>query len=231
MSLAAAVGLALLTGCSGSPDSTAPSSSRSGTGAPSSSTLSTPGDSSPPSASSGSSTSSSSQAPVAISTVTGESTRLTLSGSFVDALKVIGLSVTAVDGATLDQSGGGTTFVFPISGGDVTTLPTGDDRFSGTVRHTGGLRLSGLGQSVTIGQLVLDGSSDQLTGEVAGRRLPLLPLETGPGQVSTSGSQVVLDEKAVALTPDSLTALAGQLHLPALPSATLGSLTSTITGA
>lgn len=217
----ATAGLVLATGCSGSSDDVGalPSSSGSAGAGTTSASPSTGATASP-----------SPQGSMSLSSVGGKSTRLTLDSGFLDAIGKLGLTIGPVEGATSDDSGGSTAFVFPVSGGTAAVSASGDDRFSGNVQHQGGLQLSGLGQSVTIDQLVLDGSSDQLTGQIAGQRVPLLPLATGADQVSSTGKQISLEESALSLTPDSLQALADRFHLPALPSLTLGSLTSTITG-
>lgn len=225
---AVAAGALLLSGCSGSSDSNAAAGTdNTGTGAPAP-TTSVP--TTPAGTPTGTTSTGPGSPPISLAAVTGTSTRLTVDQGFLRTLKTVGVTLAPVGGAKTDTAGDRTTYVFPVIGGSARTAATGEDRFSGSVRHAGGLRLSGLGRSVTIDRLVLDGSSDQLTGEVSGRRVPLLPLATGAAQVSASGKQIRLDEGAVTLLPGSVQALADQLGLPALPRVPLGSLTSTITG-
>ncbi len=181
------------------------------------------------SGSGGSGGSSGSSGEVTFRTLTGTATRLTVDQRFLDALQTVGASLTAVEGATTDTANGATTFVFPVTGGNATVGASGD-RFSGSVEHRGGLQLSGLGRSAVIDGLVLDGSSDQLTGMVAGRRLPLLPLSTSDAQITTGSGTATITDSAVSLTPDALNELAGQLGLPTLPTLSLGSLSVTLTG-
>lgn len=226
-------GAALLTACTGSSSDTGAAAGPSSTGSPGSVASSAPPSPTTPASTAPSPSASGSRAAspaaVALSRVDGSSTRLTVDARFLQAVKAVGLQISPVGGAKTDSSGGRTTIVFPITGGTASTS-TGGDRFSGSVQHAGGLKLSGLGRSVTLDHLVLDGSSDELTGQVNGRRVPLLPLQTDAGHVSGSADQIVLEADSVSLRPDALRALSGPLHLPSLPSVPLGSLSSTITG-
>lgn len=228
---AVTLGPVLLSGCGGWPNSTAGPRPTVATTPPASA-------SAPPSASAAPSPQGTethgSPAPepgsLVLTSVTGTSTSLTVAPAFLRALGRLGVHVFAVDGArTSASSAGTTTFTFPVTGGTATASPAGRDRFSGQVQHRGGLRVAGLGRSATVDQLVIDGSSDELTGRVGGHRVPLLPLRTGP-EVTVRDGTIMLDEGSAALEPAAQQALTSALHLPTLPSVTLGTLRSTITG-
>lgn len=215
--------LLLAAGCSGDTSSPAssspPASSVPGASAPASSE---------PSASASASPSAGSA--VTLTNLTGDTTRLTLDMGFLDAMRTVGVDLAPVEGAQVDTSGDATTFVFPVTGGHVTVDAAGTDRLSGSVQHQGGLRLSALGKSVTVDDLVLDGQQDQLTAMVAGQRVPLLPLSTTGAQITTQPDRVVISDDAVSLDSDAASALAGQLGLPGLPDLTLGQLQITLVG-
>lgn len=168
--------------------------------------------------------------PVRFSTLTGESTRLTVNAAFLDALRSVGGDLQPVGGAQAETAGGRTTLVFPVTGGRATVDPTGTERLSGTVQHRGGLRLSALGRSATIEDFVLDADSGQLTAMIGGRRVPLLPVNASDARITRQGDTVVVTDEAVALNSDAAGQLARQLGLPALPSVDLGQLQTTLTG-
>ena len=167
---------------------------------------------------------------VSLATLTGDSTRLSLDAGITDALGAVGVDLTATGGAQVETSGGTTTFVFPVTGGQATVDPVGSPRFTGNVEHEGGLQLSALGRSVTADQLVLDGEQEQLTAMVEGRRVPLLPLVTDP-QVSAEGEeQVTVEYSAASLDTSTVEAFAERLGLPTLPSLEVNSLQTTLEG-
>lgn len=171
------------------------------------------------------------EGPSSFETLTGDATRLTLDQRYVSALGTVGAELTAVGGAQTETTGGATTFVFPVTGGQATVDPTAADPFRGTVEHEGGLQLSALGRSVTLDGLVLDGEQDQLTAMVAGRRVPLLPLSMSDARISQSGDSVVVQDSAVSLDAQTATELAQQLGLPiTLPDVNVGALEATLTG-
>lgn len=163
------------------------------------------------------------------STLTGEATRLSLDGGVTDALSAVGVDLTATGGAQVETSGGTTTFVFPVTGGQATVDPTGSPRFTGSVEHRGGLQLSALGRSATADQLVLDGEQEQLTAVVAGRRVPLLPLVADPN-ISRKGEGVTVAYSAASLDTSTVESFAEQLGLPTLPSLEVNALEATLDG-
>lgn len=203
-----------------SPAETTASSAPPATGAPASPDASAPAASAP--ASSGGA--------VSFSSLTGTETRLTIDGTFLSTLQTLGVSLEPDGGASVDKADGKTTFVFPVTGGDATLDPSGSDPFTGTVQHRGGLKLSALGRSVTIDGLVLDGGKDQLTADVAGREVPLLPLSPGDAKVTTEDGSATLRDDAVSLSPAAANDIAKSLGLPTLPQLTFGALQVTRTG-
>jgi len=226
--------LLLAAGCSGDASSPDPGLASGPPPTPSSSPSSPsspgPADTPAPTSSPGEPATTSGGSAVTFATLTGQSTRLTVDASFLSALRRVGGDLTAVQGAQTEDMGGATTFVFPVTGGQATVDATGTDRFTGTVQHEGGLRLSALGKSVTVDGLVLDGQQDQLTAMVAGRRVPLLPLSTSDAQITRQGDQVVITDSAVSLDADAANALTGELGLPTLPDLKIGSLQVTLAG-
>ncbi len=204
-----------------SPAETAASSAPPATGAPASPDASAPAASAPASSSGGA---------VSFSSLTGTETRLTIDGTFLSTLQTLGVSLEPDGGASVDKADGKTTFVFPVTGGDATLDPSGSDPFTGTVQHRGGLKLSALGRSVTIDGLVLDGGKDQLTADVAGREVPLLPLSPGDAKVTTEDGSATLRDDAVSLSADAANDIAKSLGLPTLPQLTFGALQVTLTG-
>lgn len=168
---------------------------------------------------------------VTLDSLSGEATRLTVSEAYVNALSAVGAELSAVGGAQTETAGGSTTFVFPVTGGDVTVEPGGADPLAGTVEHSGGLQLAALGRTATVDGLVLDGDEDRLTAMVAGRRVPLLPLSVSDAQISQADDQVVIEDSAVSFDAETLNALADELGVPVtLPAVDVGSLQVTLTG-
>ena len=165
---------------------------------------------------------------VSFSTLTGQATRLMLDDGVTSALSAVGVDLAATGGAQMENGGGTTTFVFPVTGGQATIDPSASEPFTGNVEHEGGLRLSALGQNVTVDQLVLDG--DQLTAMVAGRRVPLLPLATEPQVEQQSPEQATLSWSAEMLDTSAVQSFADQLRLPALPSLEVNALETTLEG-
>lgn len=167
---------------------------------------------------------------VTLTTLTGRSTTLTVDQRAVDALSAVGIRLSPVAPGRLQPSGSDTSISFDVTGGSVTADPTGTPRLTGEVQHAGGLSLSALGRSVTVDELVLDADQEALTAEVAGRRLPLLPVDLADARIEREGEAVLVTDDAVSLHPDAARALADQLGLPALPSLELGRLQVALVG-
>ena len=169
-------------------------------------------------------------AAVRLSNLSGESTRLRIDESFTTALRALRVELQPTGRAQVENTGGATTFVFPVTGGQVSLDPDGRERLSGTVEHRGGLRLSALGRTATVENLVLDAGQDQLTAEVAGRRVPLLPIDASDARIIVQGNTVTVTDDGISLEGEAAQRLADQLGLPALPNVQLGQLESTLTG-
>lgn len=168
--------------------------------------------------------------PVTLSPLTGESTKLTIGGHFLEALSALRVDLQPVGGADVQTTGGVTSFTFPVTTGEVTVEATGIERLEGTVRHQGGLRLSALGRSATVDDLVIDAGLNRLTAQVGERCVTLLPVDASDADIIRSDGRVVITDDAVALAPEAATALAELLGLRALPEVDLGQLQITFTG-
>lgn len=168
--------------------------------------------------------------PLTLSPVTGESTTLTVGGNFLETLKALGIDVAPVGGAQVQTTEGVTSFTFPVTTGEVSVDVSATERLEGTVRHEGGVRLSALGRSATVEDLVFDADLNRLTAQLGERRVTLLPIDASDADITRSEGGVVISDDAVALAPEAGTALAEMLGLPALPSVDLGRLEITLTG-
>lgn len=129
--------------------------------------------------------------------ITGGETTLRLDPDVADAFGTAQIEVSALDPASGDDP-----FTFPVTGGTAG---------GGTLDHSGGLRFSVAGVGIEARDFRLDIATGELTAEVEGRRVPLLLVETGGGDVETddgltvSGAPVYLDR-------DSLPAVSGALE-------------------
>ena len=167
---------------------------------------------------------------VTLTDLTGRSTTLTVDRRALDALGAVGVQLSPVGQGRLQPSGSDTSISFDVTGGTVTADAAGTPRLTGQVQHAGGLSLSALGRSVTVDEFVLDADQEALTAEVAGRRLPLLPVDLADARIEREGEGLVVTDDAVALHPDAARALADQLGLPALPALELGRLQTVLVG-
>ena len=166
--------------------------------------------------------------PVTFTELTGQATQLSIDDRVLSALAGLGVELSAAGGATSETAGGTTTFTFPVTGGEATVDATGTERFTGMVQHDGGLQLSAMGQSVTIDGLVLDGTQEELTAEVVGNRVPLLPLVTDP-TITSDGEQATVTWSAATLDTSAMAPFAEQLGLE-LPDLQVNTLETTLEG-
>ena len=90
----------------------------------------------------------------------------------------------------------------PVSGGEI-----GVDPLAGRLRHGGGIRFEGGGQSVEATDLRLDLRTGGVTADVAGTRVPLLDAEFDQARVSEDAGSVVLPAGSVTLTEEAVTPL------------------------
>ena len=160
----------------------------------------------------------------------GRSTTLTVDQRALDALGALSIQLRPVAPAQLQTSSGDTRISFPVTGGSISADPTATPRVTGEVQHDGGLTLSALGRTVAVGELLLDADEQVLTAEVAGRRLPLLPVDLADARVEREGAALVLTDDAVSLDRSAMRRIADQLGLPGLPRLELGRLEVVLTG-
>ena len=156
----------------------------------------------------------------------GGQTQLTLDQGFLDTLRTLQVDVQPVAPATME----GSTFSFPVSGGNVTVDPQSADPLMGMLQHEGGLQLSALGRSVEFTELMLDAEAGQVTAEVNGRRIPLIDVGKRAADVARQADEVMVSQEAAAFSPEALQALTEQLGLPnvQLPEVTMGQLETMI---
>jgi hypothetical protein len=126
----------------------------------------------------------------------GKQTSVALNPATSQLLRENQIVVTAVAPATYH-----TTLLFPVSGGNVAVATA-----AGTIDHTGGVKLSHAGKSVTVTSFIVDTSTDQVTALVAGARLPIFAVNTSSakhqtgtgGTIVDSGLQFTLTEQAAS---------------------------------
>jgi hypothetical protein len=115
--------------------------------------------------------------------VVGGRTVLKLNDTLRRALDVAGVTVEPVGAAEAVPGG----IAFPIRSGRVDL-----DTPSGRIEHAGGIRFSAGGREVTARNLVLLPGKDEVTAEIAGRRVPLMSTKLAPPKVPPTGDVVVL---------------------------------------
>jgi len=130
--------------------------------------------------------------------ITGGSTTVRLDGRLRRVLELAGVELEPTGAARAR----GDELVFPIRQGRLDL-----DTSSGRLAHEGGLRFSVAGQRVEATDLRVDAERGLLTGEVAGRRLPLFSLDLGTPRVPQTGDVIVLPGRAASLTDDAAAAL------------------------
>lgn len=222
---AAAVGgaaaLLLLTACG--PDGEAPPAGAGATGE-ADATVSEPAAAAPGTPGGGADAADDAEAAVLEGVTDGE-TRLALDAGFLGTLRTLQVDVEPVPPATLD----GSTFVFPVTGGDVTVDPAAADPFTGRLEHQGGLSLSALGRSVEFTALVVDATQGEVTAEVQGRRVPLLALGDGQADVARQASGFLVSGEAATLTTEAVETLGDRLGVP-VPQVRLGDVEVALPG-
>jgi hypothetical protein len=132
-------------------------------------------------------------------TLNGGSTTLKLTAGTARALDSLG--VTAAPAASARAVGGG--IRFPVTGGR-TDPATG----LGTIRHSGGLRLSEAGARVTLSSpTIVAGKSSSMSVRVAGKRARLLIPVLSKAKVTRSGLQTTVSGVRIHLSPAGAKAL------------------------
>lgn len=156
-------------------------------------------------------------------TVTGKDTNLTLAPATVQALTNAAVQVSPVAPASAVSSGG---VNFPITGGTLTQAS-----LRGTVNHSGGLRFTHAGKTVTASNFVLNTGQGVLSATVQGKQVPLLAVNLTHLVRTTSGSQITASGITSTLIPSAAVLLNGQLattvFTQGLP---IGTLTAYLTG-
>ena len=117
------------------------------------------------------------------SVLVGKQTSVALNPATSTLLKENQIVVTAVAPATYH-----TTLLFPVSGGNVAVATA-----AGTIDHTGGVKLSHAGKSVTLTSFIVDTSTDQVTALVAGSRLPIFAVNTSSAKHQTGTGGTILE--------------------------------------
>lgn len=151
--------------------------------------------------------------------VTGGETELDLSdaASAIDDIPSVSLEPGAP--ATGDSSA----ITLPVSGGNVD--PGGP---SGVIEHDGGIRLEIRGIGLTIESLELDLDDDEVTGTVAGRRIPVMALDGA--DVEDGDGEVVIRADGVTLTGTATDEINDAIGISLLPDGlTLGAITTRAT--
>ena len=139
--------------------------------------------------------------PVAdVSSLTGQSTAVTLDAGFVDALKQLKLTPSGLGDASISAAGVAS---FPITGGNVKYFKPGSVSpfVQGEIDHAGsGLQLKGGGKTVQLTDFVVDPGKSVLTGKVtvdgkeAAANAPLFFLDgrtLKPLEVNDNGTAVL----------------------------------------
>jgi len=116
-------------------------------------------------------------------TVTGRNTNLMLDASTAQALKNAGVQVSPVSPATSASSGG---ISFPITGGTLTQAS-----LKGKIDHSGGLKFTHSGKTLTATNFVLNTTVGILSATVNGKHVPLLVVNLSKMARTTSGSEIV----------------------------------------
>ncbi len=135
-------------------------------------------------------------APVA---VVGKDTSVVINPLVTQALKTEGITITPVAPATSKSA----VLIFPESGGSITVAT-----LQGTIDHTGGLKISHEGKSVTLTNFVIDTTTNQLTATVSGQKLPIFDLSlTSIKRVTGPNGSIVASNIKLTLTSEAAGAL------------------------
>ena len=155
--------------------------------------------------------------------LTGKDTNLRLASATVQALKTAAVQVGPAAPATAPSSGG---VNFPVTGGTLTQVS-----MRGTVHHSGGLKFTHAGKTVTALNFVLNTNQGILSATVLGHQTPLLAVNLTHLVRTTSGSEIIASGITSTLVPSAAVFLDGKLattvFTKGLP---IGTLTTYLTG-
>jgi hypothetical protein len=156
-------------------------------------------------------------------TVTGKNTDLMFDASTVKALKNAGVQVSPVSPATVTSTGA---FSFPVTSGTLTRVG-----LKGQITHSGGLKFTHSGKTVTATDFVLSTSRNVLSATVNGKSAPLLTVSLAKmigtpfgGEIVASGITSTISTSAAVLLDARLIVKVFSKGLP------MGALTAYITG-
>jgi hypothetical protein len=156
-------------------------------------------------------------------TLTGKDTNLTLAPATVQALQAAAVQVGPVAPATAASSGG---VNLPVTGGTLTQVS-----MRGTIDHSGGLKFTHAGKTVTASNFVLHTNQGILSATVQGHHVPLLAVDLTHLVRTTSGSEIVASGITSTLVASAAVLLDGKLattvFTKGLP---IGTLTTYLTG-
>jgi hypothetical protein len=166
--------------------------------------------------------------------VTGKNTVLMLNASTVQALKNAGVRVSPVSPATVTSNGAALpasakpsgAFSFPVTGGTLTQA-----RVKGQITHSGGLKFTHSGKTVTATHFVLSTTRGVLSATVNGKSVPLLVVNLAKMVRVPFGNEIVASGITSTITTSAAVLLDARLAVAVfskgLPA---GTLTVYITG-
>ena len=156
-------------------------------------------------------------------TLTGKDTNLTLTAATAQALTTAAVHVGPVAPATAASPAAVT---FPVTGGTLTQVS-----MRGTINHSGGLKFTHAGKTVTASNFVLNTNQGILFATVLGHQAPLLAVSLTHMVRTTSGSEIIGSGITSTLIPSAAVFLNGTLattvFTKGLP---IGTLTTYLTG-
>ena len=98
---------------------------------------------------------------------------------------------------------------FPITSGDVRP-----DTLAGVIHHAGGIALTNGRLRVTLGDIVINTKTGQLTADAGSGPVPLMNLDLSSGKRLDGGNRLVLGEIPTTLTSGAAHALSEALNAP-----------------
>jgi hypothetical protein len=166
--------------------------------------------------------------------VTGKNTDLMLDASTVQALKNVGVQISPVSPATVTSTGavvpGSATssgaFSFPVTSGTLTQAG-----LKGQITHSGGLKFTHSGKTVTATHFVLSTTRGVLSATVNGKSIPLFAVSLAKMIRTPFGDEIVASGITSTITTSAAILLDARLAVKVfskgLPA---GALTAYITG-